>query len=76
MCQAGFLFKSPSTTGCKFLEDLPKKTMQWETIRDDNLNYRYSAPRDGMHVVSDFSHLESKSATHKNKMKGLVLQKA
>ena len=52
MCQGGFLCKSPSGAW-EFLEDLAEKTMQWEIIRDDNLNSRYSGAKGGMHVMYD-----------------------
>ena len=72
MCQGSFLSNSPSNAW-EFLEDLAKKTMQWETIRDDNLNSRYDRTRGGIHAVPELSHLESRFAALENMMKGLVL---
>ena len=72
MSQGVFLPKSPSDAR-EFLEDLVKKTMQWETIRDDSLNFGYSGAMEGMHAVSDLSHLEFRFAALENMMKGLVL---
>ena len=47
--------------------------MQWETIRDDNLNSRYSGASGGVYVVSDLSRLESRFIALENMIKGLVL---
>jgi len=61
MCQGGFLSKSP-TNAWEFLEDLAgkKKTMEWKTTRDDNLNSGYNRIRGGIHTVSELSHLQSR----------------
>jgi len=53
MCQGRFLSKNP-TTGWKFLEDLAKKTMQWETTKDGSLSSKITNARgaciDGDHL--------------------------
>ena len=56
MCQGGFLSKNP-TAIWKFLEDLAKKIMQWETTRDDSLSSRITSAKGGMHAVADLSHM-------------------
>ena len=50
ICQGSFLSNSATATW-EFLEDLAKKTMQWETTRDDSLSSRFV--RGGLHYVSD-----------------------
>ena len=71
MCQDGFLFKS-ATAAWEFLEDLTKKTMQWETACDDSLRSRFT--KCGLHSVSDVSHLQSQIAVLENMLKGLSPQ--
>jgi len=71
MCQGRFLSKNP-TAAWEFLEDLAKKTIQWETACDGSLSSRFA--RDGLHSFSDVSHLESKIAVLENMLKGLSPQ--
>ena len=55
-----------------FLEDSAKKTMQWETAKDDSLSSRLA--RGGIHAVSNVSHLESKIVVLENILKALSVQ--
>ena len=48
MCQGSFLSNSATATW-EFLEDLAKKTMQWEAACDDNLFSRFV--RGGLYSV-------------------------
>ena len=50
MCQGNFLSKS-AIAAWEFLEDLAKKTIRWETTRDESLSSRLV--KGSMHVVSD-----------------------
>jgi len=59
MCQGGFLSKIPIATW-DFLEDLAKKTMQWQTTKDDSLSSRIASAKKCMYTVSDLSHVKSR----------------
>ena len=73
MCQGGFLSKCPTATW-EFLENLAEKTMQWETTRGDSLSSRIASAKEGMHSVSDLSHIESRLTALENQLKGLTIQ--
>jgi len=66
---SGNVLSKSATTAWEFLEDLAKKTMQWETVRDDSLSSRLT--EGGIHAATDVSHLESKIAILENMFKGL-----
>ena len=66
ICQGDFLSKS-AIAAWEFLEDLAKKTIKWETTRDDSLSSTFV--RGGLHSVSNVSHLESKIAVLENILK-------
>ena len=73
--QGGFLSKSP-TTAWEFLEELAKKTMQWETTRDNSLSSKIASAKGGLHAVSDLSHIESRFIALENQLKGLTIQQS
>jgi len=72
MCQGGFLNKS-ETEAWEFLEELSKKTLQWETTRDESLGSRINHQRGGVHAVADTTYIDTRIAALENMVKGLVM---
>jgi len=71
LCQGEFMSKNP-TVAWEFLEDLAKKTMQWEITIDDSLSSRIASARD-MDSVLDLSHIEFRLIALENWLKGLTI---
>ena len=43
--------------------------MYWETTRDDSLSSRIASAKQGMHLVLDLSHIESRFTALENQLK-------
>ena len=59
-----------------FLEELGKKTLQWETTRDESLGARINSQNGGVHVVADTAYIDTRFAALENMLKDFVISQA
>ena len=56
-----------------FIEELAKKTLQWETTRDESLGARINSQKEGVHAVADTTYIDTRFATLENMLKGFCV---
>jgi len=61
MCEEGFSNTS-ETEAWDFLEELAKKTLQWETTRNESLGARINSQKGGVHAVANTTYIDTRFA--------------
>ena len=71
----GFLNKSENEVW-DFLGDLAKKTLQWETTRNESLGARINSKKGWIHEMVNVIYSDTRFATLENMLMGFVLFQA
>jgi len=61
------------TEAWDFLEQLAKKTLQWETTMDEEFSARISSQKEGIHTVTDTTYIDTRLPPQKICFEGVCV---